>query len=76
MLLQTEFENSNKVPQKFKVDKFSRVYKQRKRKRQLARIYDIMMKPIHDVNLTKHPKKNLLENKVTTKTEYANTQQD
>ena len=39
-----------------KVDKFFRVYKQRKRKRQLAMIYDIMMKPVHDVNLTKHSK--------------------
>ena len=37
-----------------KVDKFFRVYKQRKRKQQLATIYDIMMKPIHDVNLTKY----------------------
>ena len=26
------------------------------RKRQLATIYDIMMKPVHDINLTKHPK--------------------
>ena len=39
-----------------KVDKFFRVYKQRKRKRYLATIYDTMMKPIHDVNLTKHSK--------------------
>ena len=37
-----------------KVDKFFRVYKHRKRKRHLATIYDIMMKPVHDVNLTKH----------------------
>ena len=44
------------------------------RKRQLATIYDIMMKPIHDVNLTKDPK-NLPKNKVTSKTEYTNTQQ-
>ena len=34
-------------------------------------IYDIMMKPVHDVNLTELP-----ENKVTSKTEYTNTQQD
>ena len=33
-------------------------------------IYDIMMKPVDDVNLTKLP-----ENKVTSKTEYTNTQQ-
>ena len=33
MLLQTEFENSNRVPQKFEVDKFFRVYKQQKEKR-------------------------------------------
>ena len=39
-----------------KVDKFFRVYKQRKRKRYLAMIYDIMMKAVHDVNLTKHSK--------------------
>ena len=39
-----------------KVDKFFRVYKQRKRKRYLATIYDIMMKSVHDVNLTKHSK--------------------
>ena len=39
-----------------KVDKFFRVYKQQKRKRQLAMIYDIMMKPVHNVNLTKHSK--------------------
>ena len=32
MLLLTEFENSNRVPQNLKVDKFFRVYKQRKRK--------------------------------------------
>ena len=38
-------------------------------------IYDIMMKPVHDVDLTKYPK-NLPENKVTSKTEYTNTQQD
>ena len=37
-----------------KVDKFFRVYKQRKRKRYLATLYDIMMKSVHDVNLTKH----------------------
>ena len=36
-----------------KVDKFFRVYKQRKRKWYLATIYDVMMKPVHDVNLTK-----------------------
>ena len=41
---------------KLKVDKFFRVYKQRKRKRYLAMVYDIMMKPVHDVNLTKHSK--------------------
>ena len=45
MLLQIEFENSNRVPQKFE-----------SRKRYLATIYDTMMKPIHDVNLTKHSK--------------------
>ena len=39
-----------------KEDKFFRVYKQRKRKRYLATIYDIMMKPVHDVILTKHSK--------------------
>ena len=57
MLLQTGFENSNWVPQKFEVDKFFRVYKQLKRKQHLATIYDIMMKHIHDVNLTKHLQK-------------------
>ena len=36
-------------------------------------IYDIMMKPVHDVNLTKHSKK-LPENKIKSKTEYINTQ--
>jgi len=36
-------------------------------------LYDIMMKLVHDVNLTKHPK-NYLKNKVTSKTEYTNTQ--
>ena len=56
MLLQTEFENSNRYLRKMKVDKFFRVYKQRKRKQHLATIYDIMMKPIHGVNLTKYPK--------------------
>ena len=39
-----------------KVDKFFRVYNQRKRKRYLAMIYNIMMKPVHDVSLTKHSK--------------------
>ena len=39
-----------------KVDKFFRVCKQRKRKQHLATIYDIIMKPVHDVNLTKHSK--------------------
>jgi len=39
-----------------KVDKFFRVYKQHKRKRYLATINDIMMKPVHDVNLTKYSK--------------------
>ena len=39
-----------------KVDKFFRVYKQWKRKRHLAMIYDIMMKPVHDVHLIKHLK--------------------
>ena len=38
-------------------------------------INDIMMKPVHDVNLTKYSKK-LPENKVKRKTEYTNTQQD
>ena len=38
-----------------KVDKFFRVYKQWKRKRYLATIHDIMMKPVHDVNFTKYP---------------------
>ena len=33
-----------------------------------------MMKPVHDVDLTKYTK-NLPENKVTSKTEYTNTQQ-
>ena len=56
MLLQTEFGNSNRYLRNLEVDKFFRVYKQRKRKRHLATIYDIMMKPVHDVNLTKHPK--------------------
>ena len=56
MLLQTEFENSNRYLRKLKVDKFFRVYKQQKRKQHLATIYNIMMKPIHDVNLTKYPK--------------------
>ena len=74
MLLQTEFENSNRYLRKLKVDKFFRVYKQQKRKQHLATIYNIMMKPIHDVNLTKDPK-NLPKNKVTSKTEYTNTQQ-
>ena len=45
-----------------KVDKFFRVYKQWKRKRYLVTIYDIIMKPVHDVNLTKHPK-NFLKTK-------------
>ena len=36
-----------------KVDKFFRVYEKRRRKRYLVMIYDIMMKPVHDVNLTK-----------------------
>ena len=35
-------------------------------------MYDIMMKQVHDVNLTKHSK--LPENKVKSKTEYTNTQ--
>jgi len=75
MLFQTEFENlKSGTSENLEVDKSFRVYKQQKRKRQLATIYDIMMKPVHDVNLTKHPK-NLLENKVTSKTEYTNTQQ-
>ena len=74
MLLQTEFENSNRYFKNLKVDKFFRVYKQRKRKRHLATIYDIMMKTVHDINLTKHPKR-LPENKVTSKTKYTNTQQ-
>ena len=39
-----------------KVDKFFRVYKQRKRSRYLTMIYDIMMKPVHDVNLNNHSK--------------------
>ena len=39
-----------------KVDKFFRVFKQRKRKQYLATIYDIIMKPVHDVNLTKNSK--------------------
>jgi len=39
-----------------KVNKFFRVYKQWKRKRHLAMIYDIMMKPVHDVHLIKHLK--------------------
>ena len=56
MLLQTEFGNSNRYLRNLEVDKFFRVYKQRKRKRHLATIYDIMMKPVHDVNLTKYPK--------------------
>ena len=55
-----------------KVDKFFRVYKQRKRKWYLATIYDIMMKPVHDVNLSMYSKR-LPENKVTSKTEYTNT---
>ena len=42
-------------------------------KRYLATINDIMMKPVHDVNLTKYSKR-LPENKVTSKTEYTNTQ--
>ena len=53
MLLQTELENSNRVPQKFERDKFFRVLKGRQL---LATIYDIMMKPVHDVNLTKYAK--------------------
>ena len=48
MRIQTEYLRN------LKVDKFFRVYKQRKRKRQLATIYDIIMKPVHDVNLTKY----------------------
>ena len=56
MLLQTEFENSNRYLRNLKVDKFFRVYEQWKRKQHLATIYNIMMKPIHDVNLTKYPK--------------------
>ena len=39
-----------------KVGKFFRVYKQQKRKRYLVLVYDTMMKPVHDVNLTKHSK--------------------
>ena len=75
MLFQTEFENlKSGTSENLEVDKSFRVYKQQKRKRQLATIYDIMMKPVHDVNLTKHPK-NLPKNKVTSKTEYTNTQQ-
>ena len=58
-----------------KVDEFFRVYKQRKRKRYLVMIYDIMMKPVHDVNLTKYFQ-DLPENKVKSKTKYINTQQD
>ena len=46
---------------KLTVDKFFRVYKQWKRKRYLATIYDIMMKPVHDVNLTKHYLKIMLK---------------
>ena len=34
-------------------------------------MYDIMMKPVQDVNLTKYSP----ENKVKSKTEYTNTQQ-
>ena len=76
MLFQTEFENlKSGTSENLEVDKSFRVYKQQKRKRQLATIYDIMKKPVHDVNLTKHPK-NFPENKVTSKTEYTNTQQD
>ena len=71
MLLQTEFENSNRIPQKFESLEF---INNGKRKRYLATIYDIMMKPVHDVNLTKLSK--LPENKVKSKTEYTNTQQD
>ena len=72
MLFQTEFENlKSGTSENLEVDKSFRVYKQQKRKRQLATIYDIMKKPVHDVNLTKLP-----ENKVTSKTEYTNTQQD
>ena len=55
-----------------KVDKFFRVFKQQKRKQYLATIYDIMMKPVHDVNLSMYSKR-LSENKVTSKTEYTNT---
>ena len=74
MLFQTEFENlKSGTSENLEVDKSFRVYKQRKRKWQLATIYDIMMKLVHDVNLTKHPK-NYLKNKVTSKTEYTNTQ--
>ena len=56
MLLQTEFENSNRIPQKFESLEF---INNGKRKRYLATIYDIMMKPVHDVNLTKYSKDDL-----------------
>ena len=76
MLFQTEFENlKSGTSENLEVDKSFRVYKQQKRKRQLATIYDIMMKPVHDINLSKYSKR-LPENKVTSKTEYTNTQQD
>ena len=37
-----------------KVDKFFRVYKQRKENDNQPMMYDIMMKHVHDVNLTKY----------------------
>ena len=52
-MLQIKFEDLNRIPQKFERDKFFRVLKGRQL---LATIYDIMMKPVHDVNLTKHLK--------------------
>ena len=56
MLLQLSLRVQTRYLRNLKEDKFFRVYKQRKRKRHLATIYDIMMKPVHDVNLTKYPK--------------------
>ena len=48
--MQIEFKDLSRVPQKFEVDKFFRVLKERQL---LVTIYDIMMKPVHGVNLTK-----------------------
>jgi len=59
----TEFNSKYYYKLSLKVEKFLRVYVQQKNGQLLASIYDIMMKPVHVVNLSKHSEKFYLKTK-------------